>query len=66
MYGNQMLYQQAVTFQANTQVKLILIDQIRYIDIDKGKNKERLEQRQNFRMLTLETLTPEGTNQELN
>ena len=61
-----MLYQQAVTFQANTQVKLILIDQIRHIDIDKGKNKERLEQRQNFRMLTLETLTPEGTNQELN
>ena len=61
-----MLYQQAVTFQANTQVKLILIDQIRRIDIDKGKNKERLEQRQNFRMLTLETLTPEGTNQELN
>ena len=42
----------------NTQVKFILIEQIRHIDIDNEKNKERLKQRENFWILTLETLTP--------
>ena len=50
----------------NTHVKFILIEQIRHIDIDKEKNKERLKQRENFWILTLETLTPKGLNQELN
>ena len=39
----------------NTHAIFILIEQIRHIDIDKGKNKERLKQRQNFWILTLET-----------
>ena len=50
----------------NTHAKFILIEQIRHIDIDKEKNKERLKQRENFWILTLEILTPEGLNQELN
>ena len=50
----------------NTYAKFIVIEQIRYIDIDKEKNKERLKQRENFWILTLETLTPKGLNQELN
>ena len=50
----------------NTHTKLIQIEQIRHIDIDKEKNKERLKQRENFWILTLETLTPKGLNQELN
>ena len=50
----------------NTHAKFILIEQIRHIDIDKEKNKERLKQRENFWILTLETLTPKGLNQELN
>ena len=51
---------------SNTHAKFILIEQIRHIDIDKEKNKERLKQRENFWILTLETLTPKGLNQELN
>ena len=51
----------------NTHAKFILIEQIRHIDIDKEKNKERLKQKRgNFWILTLETLTPKGLNQELN
>ena len=50
----------------NTHAKFILIEQIGYIDIDKEKNKERLKRRENFWILTLETLTPKGLNQELN
>ena len=46
--------------------KFILIEQIRHIDIDKEKNKERLKQRENFWILTLETLMPKGLNQGLN
>ena len=70
MYGNQMLYLQAIIFQAKTitltQAKFILIEQIRHVDIDTEKIKERLEQRENFWILPLETLTPKGLNQELN
>ena len=50
----------------NTHAKSILIEQMRHIDIDKEKNKERLKQRENFRIITLETLTPKGLNQKLN
>ena len=50
----------------NSHAKFILIEQIRHIDIDKEKNKERLKQRENFWILTLQTLTPKGLNQELN
>ena len=57
MYGNH---------NFNTHAKFTLIQQIRHIDIDKEKNKERLKQRENFCILTLETLTPKGLNQELN
>ena len=49
----------------NTHVKFILIEQIRHVDIDTEKIKERLKQRENFWMLTLETLIPKGLNQEL-
>ena len=50
----------------NTHTYFILIEQIRHIDIDKEKNKDRLKQRENFWILTLEKLTPKGPNQELN
>ena len=50
----------------NTHAKFILIEQIRHIDIDKEKNKERLKQRENFWILILETLKRKGLNQELN
>ena len=50
----------------NTHAKFILIEQIRHVDIDTEKIKERLKQRENFWILTLETLTPKGPNQELN
>ena len=50
----------------NTHAKFILIEQIRHIEIDTEKIKERLKQRENFWILTLETLTPKGLNQELN
>ena len=50
----------------NTHAKFILTEQIRHINIDKEKNKETLKQRENFWILTLETLTPKGFNQELN
>ena len=50
----------------NTHAKFILIEQIRHINIDKEKNKERLKQWENFWILTLETLTPKDLNQELN
>ena len=71
MYGNQMLYLQAVIFSGekrnfNTHAKFILIEQIRHVDINTEKIKERLKERENFWILTLETLTPKGLNQELN
>ena len=50
----------------NTHAKFILIEQIPHIDIDKERNNERLKQRENFWILTLETLTSKGLNQELN
>ena len=50
----------------NTHGKFILIEQICHIDIDKEKNKKRLKRRENFWILTLETLTPKGLSQELN
>ena len=40
----------------NTHAKLILIEQIRHIDIDTEKNNERLKQSENFWSLTPETL----------
>ena len=50
----------------NTRAKFTLIEQICHIDIDKEKNKGRLKQRENFWILTLETLMPKSLNQELN
>ena len=50
----------------NTDAKFIRMEQIHHIDIGKEKNKERLKQRENFWILTLDTLTPKGLNQELN
>ena len=49
-----------------THAKFIPTEQMRHIDINKEKNKERLEQRENFCILTLEPLMPKGLNQELN
>ena len=71
MYGNQMLYLQVVIFSGkshnfNKYAKFILIEKIRHIDIDKEKNKGTLKQKEDFWILTLETLTPKGLNQELN
>ena len=42
------------------------MEQIRHLDIDTERNKDRLKQRENFWILTLETLTTKGLNQELN
>ena len=39
----------------NTHAKFILTENIRCIDIDKEKNKERLKQRENFQTLKLES-----------
>ena len=50
----------------NTHAKFILIEQIRHVDIDTEKIKEMVKQRENFWVLTLETLTPKGLNQKLN
>ena len=50
----------------NTHAKFLLIEQICHIDIDKEENKGRLKQKVNFWILTLETLTPKGLNQQLN
>ena len=50
----------------NRRAKFILTEQIRHVDIDTEKIKERLRQMENFWILTLETLTPKGLNQELN
>ena len=43
-----------------------MIEQICHVDIDTEKIKERLKQRENFWILTLETLTPKVLSQELN
>ena len=51
---------------SNTHAIFLLIEQICHIDIDKEKNKERLKQRENFWVVTFETLTRNGPNQELN
>ena len=53
MYGNQMLYLQAVIYTGKNHnfdihAKFILIEQIRHVDIDMEKIKERLKQRENF------------------
>ena len=53
-------------YNFNTHTKFILIERIRHIDIDKETNKESLKQSENFWILTLETITPKGLNQELN
>ena len=50
----------------NTHAKFVLIEQMRHVDIDTEKIKESPKQRENFWILTLETLTPKGLNQELN
>ena len=44
----------------NTHAKFILIEQVRHIDINKEKDKERLKLRENLWILTLETLTRKG------
>ena len=71
-----MLYLQDVIFQAkaitlthmihNFNTKLILTEQIRHINTDKEKNKEKLKERENFWILTVEALTLKGLNQEFN
>ena len=53
-------------YNFNTHAKLILIELLRHINIDKEKSMERLKERENFWILTLETLTSKGLNQELN
>ena len=53
-------------YKFNTHAKFILIEQIRHIDIDKAKNKERLKRSENVWILKLETLTSKSFNQELN
>ena len=50
----------------NTHAKFILTEQIHHVDIDTEKSKERLKQRENVWILTLETLTQKDLNQELN
>ena len=50
----------------NPHSKFTIIEQIHHINIDKEKNKERLKQKENFWILTLEPLTLKGLNQELN
>ena len=54
-----------ISHNFNTHAKFILIEQIHH-NISKEKNNERLKQRESFWILTLETLTPKGLNQELN
>ena len=54
-----------MSHNVNTHAKFILIEQIHH-NISKEKNKGRLKQRENFWILTLETLTPKGINQKLN
>ena len=50
----------------NTHAKFIVTEQIHHVDIDTEKSKERLKQRENVWILTLETLTQKDLNQELN
>ena len=50
----------------NTRAKFILIKLIRHVDIDTKKIKDRLKHKENFWILTLETLTSKGLNQGLN
>ena len=67
MHGNQMPYMQSVIFQKKTITSThIVVEQIRHIDIDKDKHKERLKQREKFWTLTLEALRPKDVNQHLN
>ena len=44
----------------------MLIEKIRHVDIDAEKIKERLKQKENFWILTLETLTTKSLNQGVN
>ena len=53
-------------YNFNTHAKLILIELLRHININKGRSMERLKERENFWILALETLTSKGLNQELN
>ena len=54
-----------INHKFNIHAKFILIEQICHIDIDKEKNRERIKQKENFWILTLETLTPKGLNRKL-
>ena len=40
----------------NSHAKFIMIEQIHHVDINTEKNKERLKERENFWILTIETL----------
>ena len=67
MYGNQIPYMQSVIFQKKTITSThMVVEQIRHIDIDKDKHKERLKQREKFCTLTLEALRPKDVNQQFN
>ena len=48
------------------QAKLITIEQLNQLNLDKSTLRKRLKVRENFRILTLETLHPKGLNRELN
>ena len=48
------------------QAKLITIEQLNQLNLDKSTLRKRLKVRENFWILTLETLHPKGLNRELN
>ena len=48
------------------QAKLITIEQLNQPNLDKSTLRKRLKVRENFWILTLETLHPKGLNRELN
>ena len=50
----------------NVKAKLITIEQLNQLNLDKSMLRKRLKVRENFWILTLETLHPKGLNRELN
>ena len=50
----------------NVKAKLITIEQLNQLNLDKSTLRKRLKVRENFWILTLETLHPKGLNRELN
>ena len=50
----------------NVKAKLITIEQLNQLNLDKSTLRKRLKVRENLWILTLETLHPKGLNRELN